>query len=626
MVSWWQCPWVLDRRSLALSRVLLAFAVLQDIIVRSLYGGLQEHLTDVGSFPRELALRRSYFGRNSFPSIYFISGNYWSSSVLMSLHAVIALCMMVGYRVRFNTFLTWYMTTSLVIRNEELTTSGDQLLCIVLFWSMFVPMGDFYSVDVAVNRSRTLTGKKPRCNASYTICNSGSFAMLVQVTVLYVTASLLKGQTPLWQSGIALHHVLNMRFYTLPPANWLRVCLTEQLTYIATRAVLLTQLFVPVLLWLPVRALHGKCRLIAVVTLGLMHASIAVILNLHFFVLVDLAFLAAFLPPSAWHLISAAITPLCRRQRRLTAEWPSAFNRDGAGSQTARGQSSLDFLVCTLMELGCLQYVALRAIHTRQFTAGAAALVDGTQAGKSSPQVWLRVSMAQAAASLHRDDNQTAIYSESKNFADRHRGARSEAVAVQRLQARNVGSSAGTSAENVGAVCELLLASPVAWALAAPLLLVLPRVLPLESSCDPQVDDSEPDSEAETDQEKAEASGKATSESRSVPAAAVPETAADMEWVDPMDECLRRLMTTAKRGTDLAAAAVPLALVLLVLGLNARRVSCSGLELSCSTKRLKSAGTGTDPLLAVSWKPSGLDFSWSFRCLVLFQAHPMAGR
>jgi hypothetical protein len=555
----WQCPWELDIRSLALSRVLLAFSVLLDLIVRVLFGGLQEHLTDVGSFPRELALKTNHIARNSFPSIYFISGNYSVSAALILLHAVVAMCMMIGYRTRWSTFFTWYMTTSLVIRNANLTSAVDELLCIVLFWSMFVPTGAIYSVDKAMTRSNTPAVKKllRRCNPDdYTICNSGSFAMLVQVTLLYVTASLLKEKSPVWQSGTALHHVLSMRFHTLPPADWLHVRLSEQLTYIATRAAVLMQLCVPVLLWVPVRALHGKCRLYAVALLGLMHGCIAIILNVHFFVLVDLAFLTAFLPASAWNLINVATRSLRRRQQCLTVEWPCDWTDSGPR------QSSIDLLVFTLHELGCLQSVALRPLHPRQFV-------------ESRPKGWLSVTtrVACSQCDFHREligaEPSRVDSTTMKRRCSGQKGV--DCSAQQPVHGRAVCRSqehavTAAAAENWSGVAELLQASPVAWVLAAPLQLLLPQVLPPQSTCDGEVDEPDEVTDAAFKEELTPA-GVGTS------AAAVATPAVDVGWKDPVDGFLRRLMASARRGTDMMAAVAPVVLAVLVLGLNIRVVS-----------------------------------------------------
>ena len=539
------CPWSLDKRSLALSRVLLASVVLLDLAIRVL-SGVREHLTDIGSYPRILALELGNLGRLSFPSIYFISGDFLVLSVLLALHAAAATGMMIGYCSRWSTVLTWYMTTSLTIRNEPLTSGADQLLCSILFWSSFVPMGAAFSVDEALMQSRNSPSKKniDAKTQSTSISNPGTFALLVQVTLLYVVTALFKEQSQMWQSGSALHHVFSMQYLTLPPAHWLRERLSAPLAYTAARAVVLLELFAPALLWIPGRRIRGSCCLVAIVLFALMHASIGIAMNLYFFVLVDFAQLAAFLPASAWRLADAVTSTMRRRQRSLTAAWPSAVRLGSAAQQP----SSLDKLAHVAQELGCLHSVTFRPLHPRDF---AAATESDVCAGC---RVWLRV---------------TAEFSHEG-------GITSAALAI------TAGGRAAWVAENWSGVLALLRASPVAWLLAAPLLLALPSPPPppllagdgkhISGAYHGVVEDA--GSAAEPAEAAADASSTAGAGAAYGPGAAARNHAEtgggggddddDIKralWADPVDEAWRQLALAARRGAGTAAAVLALVLV-----------------------------------------------------------------
>jgi hypothetical protein len=556
-----QFPWELDSRSLALCRVLLALTVLSDLLVRVLFG-LQEHLTDVGSYPRDLSLQIGDSGRLEFPSIYFISGNLFTCALLISLHAGVTFCVMIGYRSRWSTFLTWYMTTSLAHRNEALMCSGDQLLSHVLFWSLFVPMGSVYSVDAVLTRSRSIRRKgQPFAVQEYKICNAGTFAMLVQVTLLYVVAAIFKQRSAIWQSGSALYHILSFRYSSLPPALWLRG--HPQLTYMAARIVVQMQLYIPALLWVPVRHIRGTCTFAAVILLGFVHAGIALTLNLHFFVFVDFAFLAAFLPDSFWNLVSAVTTPLRRRQRCLAVEWPSAFN--GYGTRL----SPLDLFVHILQELCCLQSIVLCPLHPQQFAA-----TDTNGKCISGRCIWLRVK--QTWTDLRHDIQKVETQSSctDSKATVRHRTTMSKSTDRRRELKTPTGGvgrndelkGAIMTAQNWAGVFELLRASPVAWLLAAPLLLLLPSALPSQPSCVQAHTMSDVTSETRCG---ADTIGIGGTENVSGNASAATAEA----WEDPADKLLRQLKDASRLCCANAQGVVVLGLVFLVAGLNVRQVS-----------------------------------------------------
>ena len=43
--------------------------------------------------------------------------------------------------------MTWFMTTSLQTRNYFVGHSGDTYLRLMLFWAIFMPLGEHFSLD-----------------------------------------------------------------------------------------------------------------------------------------------------------------------------------------------------------------------------------------------------------------------------------------------------------------------------------------------------------------------------------------------------------------------------------------------------------------------------------------------
>ena len=55
--------------------------------------------------------------------------------------------MLVGYRTKIATCIVWALTVSLQNRNMLIHSGADDLLRMVLFWSLFLPLDRYWSWD-----------------------------------------------------------------------------------------------------------------------------------------------------------------------------------------------------------------------------------------------------------------------------------------------------------------------------------------------------------------------------------------------------------------------------------------------------------------------------------------------
>ena len=130
-----------DVRSLAVFRMGLSLVVLGDLADRARH--LTLLYTDFGVLPRAAAL--AFFSADTHLSLHMMSGLFWAQAALFILAACAALALLVGYRSRLATALSWALLVSLQMRNWPILHGGDALLRMLLFWSMFLPMGATYS-------------------------------------------------------------------------------------------------------------------------------------------------------------------------------------------------------------------------------------------------------------------------------------------------------------------------------------------------------------------------------------------------------------------------------------------------------------------------------------------------
>jgi len=135
-------PLRLDLRSLAALRVALAAVLLLDLADRS--RDLTVHYTDLGVTPRASVVAESGSWRYS---LHLAAIDTFGQGVLFCLSGAFAAALLVGYRTRIATIGSWLLLGSLHARNWLLLNSGDELLLMLLFWSMFLPLGARWSLD-----------------------------------------------------------------------------------------------------------------------------------------------------------------------------------------------------------------------------------------------------------------------------------------------------------------------------------------------------------------------------------------------------------------------------------------------------------------------------------------------
>jgi hypothetical protein len=268
----------IDARALAAFRVALGFLLLADLAWRA--PDLVAFYTDAGVLPRA-ALRESFPGFARV-SLHTISGAAWVQAALFLIAAGFALALVAGYRTTVVTVVSWVLLVSLHARNPVLLNGGDSLLRRLLFWGIFLPLGERWSVDA-------LRGGESRRR----VATLATAALLLQVVIVYTLNGVFKLRSDVWTSGEALRYVLALDQLTvflgdllapyahlLWPVDWLWLGMT----------------LASVLLLL----LTGRTRTLFVALFVGMHLGMALTMRLGLFPLISIAGLIAFLPGSFW--------------------------------------------------------------------------------------------------------------------------------------------------------------------------------------------------------------------------------------------------------------------------------------------------------------------------------------
>jgi len=276
----------IDPRSLSAFRIAIGILLLVDLGIRATDVGAL--YSDDGMFSR-MRICRHYTSFWNW-SFHFGGGSSSYQAGLFGLAAVFALAVLVGFQTRLATVASWLLLVSLHNRVPPILSGADNLLRMLLFWGMFLPLGGVGSVDAwlggrnGIERSRVQR-----------VLSVASAAILLQMAFVYLFSAAFKSNEN-WLHGDAIAAILRYSFFGRPMGSGL-------LAYPAFLSVLTIGVFAlewsaPFLLFSP--RWTDRVRLYIVALLASMHAGIALLMNVGLFSFVSLCGLTLFLPSFFW--------------------------------------------------------------------------------------------------------------------------------------------------------------------------------------------------------------------------------------------------------------------------------------------------------------------------------------
>ena len=284
----------IDTRSLAFLRVSLAGLVLIDLFNRA--GSIEAFYTDAGVFPTwalEYINQADPFHWSLHlltPDLFWLSGSWFWQAFLFSLAAIAAFCMLIGYQTRWSTIITCIFIISLHARQPMVCNGGDNFLRNMIFWSMFLPLGDQFSVD----RKRLKQNKAPRL-----IFSAATMAVMAQVCFVYWVAAVTKSDPQWTESRTALYYALHLDFVATDLGRWL-LQFPKLLQWI-TAITLLLEFFGPILVFFPV--FTSRIRMVVILSFIAFHLGTAICMHLGLFAWICIVSWSVFLPSSFWEWI-----------------------------------------------------------------------------------------------------------------------------------------------------------------------------------------------------------------------------------------------------------------------------------------------------------------------------------
>jgi hypothetical protein len=278
-------PARLDLRSLAILRIGLAATLLVDLAVRAV--DLDAHYGPLGAVAcRTWEAQWSNHRFDFFPCV--AAAVDWAA-VHFAVQALAALALLVGLRTRFFTAASWLLLVSLHNRNGLVLNGGDVLLRSFLFWAMFLPLGERWSLDASSSRAPV-----PPRRTEHSVA---TWAFLLQLLVVYPVAIWYRRFESYWWDGTALVQILDYDLYATQVGIWLRSfpTLVVGLNHV-TNAL---ELAGPLLALVPVFG-SGWLRTALVVAFVCLHLGIGIAINVGMFPIVSAVGWLALLPSSVW--------------------------------------------------------------------------------------------------------------------------------------------------------------------------------------------------------------------------------------------------------------------------------------------------------------------------------------
>ena len=278
--DWWRDRFLtIDVRTLGLARIYLASLLLFDLGKRSLE--MSVWYSETGLLPNAMLQDHPMrpWGYTFFSYVTSDTG----VTIAFILIAAVYIGFLVGIFTRLFHVLSFICLVSLQIRVDLLANGGDFVLCNLVLWTSFLPMGAAFSIDA---RRRSAAGKAVRSP----VVSPAVLVIMLQLSVIYYFNAVHKNGVT-WQDGSAVYWLAHQERVVTAIGLWMREQLPlwvfQGMTYFA----LVLEFALPFLILSP----WGRpwTRRAAFVGIWVLHLGIAAVANLgHFsFVMIGYSFL-----------------------------------------------------------------------------------------------------------------------------------------------------------------------------------------------------------------------------------------------------------------------------------------------------------------------------------------------
>ncbi|EGG13278.1 hypothetical protein DFA_11039 [Cavenderia fasciculata] len=327
----------MDTRSMALLRVLMSFILLIDLKRRATEASL--HYSTWGEYPVQLSLIESRF------SLYNFNQSTIFVLVMMTLNAITVISMLIGYKTRLSTFLSYILLTSVQNRNYFLLDGSDDYTRCMLIWCIFLPWGNQYSIDSILlklsnnklnhqnnlnslsiveiiiddnnnnnnnnnidnnnnnNNNDTTIQKqqqqKQKQQQQYQYVSIATVGFLVQFTCIYLFTAILKDGVEWHVTYDSVYYAVSLKEFSHGISAFL-IQFPNFMRFLS-RFTLIFEYVGPILMVCPL--FNSFFRMVSILGFIGMHIGFGICLNLFLFIFIPIVCVAAMLPSIFWDIV-----------------------------------------------------------------------------------------------------------------------------------------------------------------------------------------------------------------------------------------------------------------------------------------------------------------------------------
>ncbi len=123
-------------------------------------------------------------------------GTLLQQQILLGIQVMAAISFAVGYRTRIAAILSFYMYTSLILRNTWLYFILDRYFYYLLFYSVFLPLHEYWSIDARGKKRPTQSDTETATKRTSIFVNPATIALKMLVFWIYLDAGMGKYMDP----------------------------------------------------------------------------------------------------------------------------------------------------------------------------------------------------------------------------------------------------------------------------------------------------------------------------------------------------------------------------------------------------------------------------------------------
>lgn len=269
----------IDLRSLAVMRILLSLVLIYDWVDR--LGDAKAFYSNDGVLP--LA---TYFGNhwNYFHvSLFTLNGAWEFQSILILIGIFSAACVLLGYKTKLFTLVSWLLLISVHNRNPLITQGGDDLMRLAFFWMLFLPWGKFYSIDSIDAENQNLETRH---------FSWASIGWMLQLFSVYFFSGLLKTSAEWHEDGTALYYALSLDQMLMPFGKL--IYHQKELLVFLSKSTFYLEVFTPLLFIIPFKT--KWFRTAGALLMITFHAGTGLMLFVGLFFAIGISCLTSLLP------------------------------------------------------------------------------------------------------------------------------------------------------------------------------------------------------------------------------------------------------------------------------------------------------------------------------------------